>query len=109
MLKTFLTLKAVSDFRKRHMGFQRTVEDMDLLREIGLYQARGHPITLKLLFTKGIASVATVQRRLARLKRLGVVIQEKSASDGRVVHLTLSPSVLKHYRNLARLTRQLRG
>ena len=66
-------------------------------------------MTLKLLFTKGIASVATVQRRLNRLKRLGAVEQSRSDSDKRVVHLTLSPSVLKLHRRLGRLMRQTRA
>ena len=106
MLKTFHSLKGASDFRRHHMSFLQTLEDMDLVREIGLYQARGHPMTLKLLFTKGIASVATVQRRLERLRRLGVVEQCKSDSDKRVVHLTLSPSVLKLHRKLVRVALQ---
>ena len=105
MLETFQLLKAASDFRRHHMTFLRTLEDIDLVREIGLYQARGHPITLKLLFTKGIGSVATVQRRLNRLKRLGAVEQERSAHDGRVVHLSLSRSVLKSCVKLGRLLR----
>ena len=108
MLKTFHSLKIASDFRRHHMSFVQTLEDMDLVREIGFYQARGHPITLKLLFTKGIASVATVQRRLNRLKRLGAVEQERSTHDGRVVHLSLSRPVMKKCEKLVRLLQQRR-
>ena len=106
MLKTFQSLKIARDFRRLHMPFLQTLEDVDLIGEIGLHQARGHPVTLRLLFTKGIASVATVQRRLERLRRLGVVEQSKSDVDRRVVHLTLSPSVLKLFRRRDRLMRQ---
>ena len=83
MLKTFQSLKIARDFRRLRMPFLQTLEDVDLIGEIGLYQARGHPVTLKLLFTKGIASVATVQRRLERLRRLGVVERSRSDSDKR--------------------------
>ena len=103
MIKIFQSLKAASDFRRHHMPFLQTLVDIDLVREIGLYQVRRHPVTLKLLFTKGIASVATVQRRLERLRRLGAVEQSRSDGDKRVVHLTLSPSVLKLYRKQNRL------
>ena len=109
MVKTFNSLKAASDFRRHHMSYLQTLEDMDLVQEIGIYQVRKHPITLRLLFTKGFASVATVQRRLNRLKRLGAVEQERSTHDKRVVHLSLSRPVLQNFVKLGRLLRQHRA
>ena len=106
MVKTFQSLKIARDFRRLHMPFLQTLEDVDLIGEIGLYQARGHPVTLKLLFTKGIASVATVQRRLERLRRLGVVERSKSDVDKRVVHLSLSQSTLRLFLRSNHLMRQ---
>jgi len=105
MKSVFRALKAAGDFRRRHMPFVATLEDQDLVREIGLAQVEGRPLTLKQLFTHGIASVATVQRRLARLKRLGVVVQTRAAHDRRVLKLTLSPEASKL---LARWGRELR-
>ena len=105
MLRIFQWLKVAGDFRRAHMPFVQTVEDFDLLREIGFYQARGHPMSLRILHTKGFASHASIQRRLKRLRRLGVVEQERSAHDKRVVHLTLGAPVLKIY---ARLERELK-
>src|SRR5882672_3412566 len=92
-LETFRRLKTLAEFRRRHLPFIRTLEDMDLVREIGLHQSEGQPLTLKVLFLKGIGSVATVQRRLSRLKRLGVVHQSKAEHDKRLVKLTISPQV----------------
>ena len=98
-------LKAAGDFRRRHMHFIRTLEDLDLIREIALAQTEGRPLSLKQLFTHGIASVATVQRRLARLKRLGVVVQARAPDDKRVLKLKLSPAAI---RLVARWARNLR-
>ena len=97
LLKVFQALKASGDYRRRHMPFLKTLEDQDLIREIGYSQATGHPLSLKQLFLHGIASIATVQRRLARLKRLGVVEQNRADHDKRVTRLTLSPAALKLY------------
>jgi DNA-binding MarR family transcriptional regulator len=79
------------------MPFVKTLEDQDLIREIGFSQAAGHPLSLKQLFSHGIASVATVQRRLARLKHLGIVEQTKADHDRRLVRLTLTPAARKLY------------
>jgi len=96
-MKIFHTLKILTDFRRRHMPFVKTLEDQDLLREIGFHQEAGEPITLKVLFLQGISSVATIQRRLSRLKRLGVVHESRAAHDKRLVKLTLSATVIRDY------------
>jgi hypothetical protein len=102
-LRIFKRLKVLAEFRKSHLPFVTTLEDMDLMREIGLHQAEGEPLTLKLLFLKGIGSVATVQRRLTRLKRLGVVHQSKADHDKRLVKLTISPQVWRLFARMGRL------
>jgi DNA-binding MarR family transcriptional regulator len=106
VLKTFRALQAAAEFRRQHLPFLKTLEDQDLIREIGLAQAMGQPLSLKQLFMNGIASPATVQRRLVRLRRLGVVEQTKSAEDGRVITLTLTPSALRVYKRWGKLLRK---
>jgi len=44
-----------------------------------------------------------VQRKLSRLKRLGVVHQVRSTRDKRIVHLTLAPVLMSKYRKLSAL------
>jgi hypothetical protein len=100
MMKIFHRLKAVGEFRRRHMPFLKTIEDLEILRDIGFHQEAGDPITLKLLFLREIGSVATVQRRLSRLKRLGVVHQSRAAHDKRLVKLTVNPAVLRDYKRM---------
>ena len=90
MLQTFRALKASGEFRRRHLPFLKTLEDQDLIRSIGFSHAAGSPLSLKDLFAQGIGSVATIQRRLARLKRIGVVAQSTARHDKRVVTLTLT-------------------
>lgn len=84
------------------MPFLQSIVDLDLIREIGYHQEIGRRLSLKILFQHGIASVATVQRRLSRLKRLGVVHQLPADHDRRVIHLMLSPKTIDLYRRMSR-------
>jgi len=109
MLKTFRALKAASDYRRRRLPFLETLVDQDLIREIGYHQAIGHPITLKQLYMHGISSVATIHRRLARLKRLGVVEQARATHDKRIVRLTLTKAALRLHEGWLRTVRTSRS
>jgi len=98
----------LSAFRREHFPFLKTLEDQDLVREIGYHQEVGSPVTMKALLLAGIASTATVQRRLARLRKLGVVLQNRASHDGRVVKLTLGRRTLSLHRRLDWLMRARR-
>jgi hypothetical protein len=74
-----------------------------------MHQAAGRPTTLQLLFLKNYGSVPTIQRRLNRLKLLGVVAYTRSIHDKRVVHLTLSQDAWKRHIRLGRLMRKIWG
>lgn len=56
-MKTFHALKELHEFRRDRLPFLKTVEDLELVREIGLQQARGRSLVLKTLFLQGIGSV----------------------------------------------------
>ena len=101
-MRIFRRLSELSRFRRRHMAFIESLVDLDLLREIGLGEENGRPATLTTLLGHGVASVATVQRRLRRLKRLGLVRQVRSGEDARVQHLVLSPRVRDLYRRMGK-------
>lgn len=105
-MNTFQALKELHEFRRRHLPFLQTVEDIELMREIGLSQAAGKPMQLKSLFLLGIGSVATIQRRLARLRRLGVIHQTRADYDRRVLHLSIDPKILKFYEHMGKLMRR---
>jgi DNA-binding MarR family transcriptional regulator len=98
----FIAFKNSSDFRRRHLPFLKTLEDQDLMREIGIAQTIGRPITIAKLLSREIASPATVHRRLGRLRRLGIVEQRTAKHDRRILHLTLSPIARKLHARWAR-------
>src|ERR1700682_2036232 len=94
-MRLFQKLRALRAFEKQHLDFFSTVEDHHLIGEIGYHQAKGKPIALKQLFLLDIGSIATVQRRLRRLKNLGLVQHRRAGSDRRTVEVTLSPKFLR--------------
>lgn len=89
-------------FEKRHLGFLRTLADRDLVCEIG-YRQHERPMTLKEALLLGVGSVATVQRRLRRLRHLGAVQHRRSERDGRAVELVLSPRLLRVFEKYGEL------
>ena len=96
-MRIFGQLRAMRNFAGDILPFLKTIEDHALVWEIGHYQVLGVPLTLKQLLLVGIGSVATVQRRLRRLKHLGVVRQSSSQADRRVIELTLSPAFMRAF------------
>jgi hypothetical protein len=102
-MHVFRKLKMLRVFEKRYLPHLKTVEDHDVIREIGYHEEMRVPLTLKALFLLDIGSVATVQRRLSRLKRLGVVLQKRSAHDKRNLELTMSAEVRGHYKRIGLL------
>jgi hypothetical protein len=90
-MHVFEYLHQLRTFERRHLPFIRTLEDMNMVFLIGLHQERGIPLTLKHMLSFDIGSAATLERRLARMKRLGIVTQARSELDRRNVELKLSP------------------
>jgi DNA-binding MarR family transcriptional regulator len=99
----FARLKALRSFERRYLAFLKTKEDFDLVQEIGYHEDAGTPLTLKQVFQLGIASVATVQRRLKRLRDQGHIRQSRSRSDRRTVELGVSPKLRRIYEQYAAL------
>jgi hypothetical protein len=99
--RALASLLAGRAFERTHLPFLATLEERDLLCEIGHRQVRGEPLTMKQVFLLGIGSVATIQRRLRRLRRLGAVQQLRRRDDRRTVEVTLAPKVLKAFASYA--------
>lgn len=94
-MRVFKRLRALRAFDRQHLGFLSAGGDHHLIAEIGQHQASGKPLTLKQLFLLDVGSVATVQRRLRRLKGLGLVQSRRAENDRRSVELTLSPKCVR--------------
>jgi DNA-binding MarR family transcriptional regulator len=92
-VQAFNKLKTLRELERQQLPFVQTVEDLDILVQIGYHAETTAPLTLKQLFLLNIGSAATIQRRLGRLKRLGVVQHKRLERDRRSVELTLNPEV----------------
>lgn len=99
----FRTLRSLRAFEKEHLDFLKTLEDYNLVREIGFHQAEGAPLTLKQLFLLEVGSTATVQRRLRRLRDAGVIQQRRSIADRRAIELSLAPKITKAFERYGEL------
>ena len=74
-MKIFADLRNLIRLERLYLPFINTLEDRDIAAQIGYHDViRGEPLTLKLLYLLDIGSIATVQRRLARLVGKGVVM-----------------------------------
>ena len=102
-MTTFAKLRELRVFQRRQLPSLHSIEDFDVVLEIGYHQDLGHPLTLKRLFLQNVGSIATVQRRLGRLKRLGIVQQTRSARDRRNLELTVSPEIRRLYGRMGKL------
>jgi len=99
----FMALRALRALEKRNVPYLRTLEDRDLLCEIGYHQAGGRPLCLKQVLLLGLGSASTVQRQIRRLVQAGAISLMPSRSDGRMLEVTLTPAALRGFATLARL------
>jgi|SRR6266581_2881975 len=106
-MKIFARLKKLREFQKTRLPHLRSIEDFDIIYEIGASQENGGGrMTSKRLALLGIAPPATLQRRLSRLVALGVIEKQPACEDGRIVELSVSRKTAEAYANLARQLRQ---
>lgn len=93
-------LRELRRLEREELQSMSTPEDRDLVYEIGWRQAGGRPLTVKEALLLDVGSVATVQRRLRKLCRNGMVAQRRTAADRRVQELTLSTKTLGAFARL---------
>jgi len=106
-VQTFGHLSKIRAFERTHLTFLVTLEDFDIVRVIGLHQERDEILLLKQLYLEGIGSIATVTRRLSRLRLAGHVIAEPHGDDRRAVALVLSNQVTGIYQRYGKLLHSL--
>ena len=87
-------LCGIREFERQHLAFLETILDRDLVCAIAAHEAARAPLTMKRLALLDLGSLATVQRRLRRLRRLGAIRLTRSRADGRVTELRLAPKSL---------------
>ena len=97
-MKVFHHLREIIRFERHHLPFIETVEDRNIAAHIGYHDTLSEePLTLKILYLLGIGSIATIQRRLARLVDMGVVVKRRHGEDRRSLTLHLSAATKRGY------------
>lgn len=102
-MNVFARLKKIREFTRASLPGVSSIEDFDIVLEIGASQESGQPMNPKRLALLEIASPATVNRRLNRLVELGIIIKQVSQRDGRLIELRIAPDIVQIYRAYARL------
>lgn len=82
-------------------------KDLSLLLEIGRRQEAREELTLKQLCLCGIASSATVRRRLRKLIDKKIVQRRNNRRDGRSVDYSLSDSAARKLKQISRTARHM--
>lgn len=94
-------------YEKRCFPWMQSTEDRDLIAIIGTHQgANKDGICCKQLYMAGIAPVATIQRRLRRLIKLGVLQKRQSGRDARVFYVCLSDAAESSIESYAALLKR---
>lgn len=106
-MKIFEKLRKIRAFQRQHLPFLESLEDYDILCEIGYSQEREGFTSAKHLLMCEIGTPATLRRRLERLVELGVVTKQRSTDDARMAELRLAPNILKIHTQLARMIDKL--
>jgi DNA-binding MarR family transcriptional regulator len=107
-MSIFARIRKLREFERKNLSHLRSIEDFDIVEEIGFHQENGKPLSPKQLTLLGIAPAATVQRRLSRLVALGVISKRYSREDGRIVELSISAETVSLYGAYSRLLQRLR-
>lgn len=79
----FRKLKKIAFARRQVMPFIQSIEDIDIVFVIGAAHEEGRPLGLKQLELLKLAPPSTLQRRLNRLVRAGVLKKLGQSGDGR--------------------------
>jgi len=95
-MKTFQKLKKLRSYVSCIPGV-KTCKEFDIAVEIGYYQQKGTPLTMKQLVLLNIVPPATMRRHLNRMIKEGTVHKNPSPNDLRIVYFTLSAAALDSF------------
>lgn len=109
LVACFTRLRELAAYKRQHLPFLTTLQDYELVGEIGYRYAMGDPLTMNAALRLELGSVATLQRQLRRLRHAGVISIERSDGDRRVSIITLTPKALKALASYAEILGSGRG
>jgi len=88
---TYFIFEVIRSYEKRCFPWMQSIVDRDLIAIIGSHQdEKNDGISCKQLYLADMAPVATIQRRVTRLIKLGVLQKRRSSRDARVFYICLS-------------------
>lgn len=103
----FTQLHALRARQKKTLPFLQTRMDLDIVLELGRAQELGRVMGTNGLIAANLGPSATISRRLARLTRLGIVLERRVLDDRRkrplVVHASVSTNLKKLLRSCRRI------
>ena len=91
----FLAKCLLREFERNELHFIGSLEDLDLVWAIGYGQQTDQPVRSKDLLDGRYGAPKTVQRRLARLRRLMIIDTRRCDHDARRLEFFLTPRTLK--------------
>lgn len=86
----FRKLKKIAFARRQVLPFIQSIEDIDIVFAIGAAHEENNPLGLKQLELLKLAPPSTLQRRLNRLVRDGVLKKTGQSGDGRRIAYQLT-------------------
>lgn len=99
--RLFSALRELRAFERQALPHLRTLQEHDLLCEIGYRQAIGKPLCVKEALLLSPGSPAKLQRRLRRLQQSHVIEVGRAAADRRMAELKLTRRALDAFAGYA--------
>ena len=106
-MKIFEKLNSIRAFQRTNMPYLESLEDYDIVCEIGAAQEGGMVFIPKRLIEDNLGAPATIRRRLDRLVKLGIVTKGQGKDDHRTAPLQLTRDAIKAYAKLEKLIERL--
>jgi len=103
----FQQLRRLQELTHKHFPCLQSHIDSALIVEIGYYEERGRPLTIKGLLLLELGAPATVRRRLQRLVDMGLVHKRPVNHDRRICHLEVDPATRVRFAKYLKLILRL--
>lgn len=102
MATVIARLRQLRQAQRQNQPIIESLEDLDIVLEIGTAQEQGQLVCAKHLLATNLGAPATVRRRLERLVQGGIVSKTKNYRDSRVADLRLSTATVNEFNRLGR-------
>jgi len=96
----------VYELAAKHFPCIQTRLDGMIAAQVGMFQERGRPLTIKELLLLKLGAPATVRRRLQRMAGMGLIHKKRAGHDKRIQRLEIDSGLrLRHAKFLKLISR----